>query len=146
MQETDEHENFKRRCKFVAEHEQEEHQRAGKEHLAAANEVDEAAGRNAGEKCADDEQTGSEACHADGSIPSVDGISRRPEHQQEMNTVNEKVDANVKYIIARPETCRGSCICHRRRLLSNENMFFMMAGMMNRRAVRDGQHAIGIAL
>ena len=146
MQEADEHEDLERRRELVAEDEQEEHQRAREEHLAAADKIDEASGRDAGEQGTDDEETRGEAGHADGSIPSVDGIGRRPEHQEEVDRVDEEVDTDVKYVVTRPEARRGSWICHDRRLLSKRNLFLMMmARMMDRRAVRDRQHAMGIA-
>lgn len=108
MQEADEHEDLERRRELVAEDEQEEHQRAGKEHLAAADEIDEASSWDAGEQGTDDEEARGEAGHADGSIPGVDGIGRRPEHQEEVDRVDEEVDTDVKYVVTRPEARRGS--------------------------------------
>ena len=119
VQEADDHEDLERRRELVAEDEQEEHQRSREEHLAAADEVDEASGRDAREQGADDEEARGEAGHADGGIPCVDGIGRGPEHQEEVDRIDEEVDANVEYVIARPEARRGSCICHIRRLLSS---------------------------
>lgn len=119
VQEADDHEDLERRRELVAEDEQEEHQRACEEHLAAADEVDEASGRDARKQGADDEEARGEAGHADGGIPRVDGIGCGPEHQEEVDRIDEEVDTNVEYVIARPEARRGSCICHIRRLLSS---------------------------
>ena len=96
-------------CQLVPRYHQREDRGADEEGATAADEINEAAGRDAGAERADDEDTGGEARHADGGIPHPDGIGRGPQHQQEMHAVDEKIHADIEEIIPRPERLRVLC-------------------------------------
>ena len=124
MHEAHDVEDGERRAREVGENQQEEQACADEEHAAAADEVNEAAGRDAGKECADDEEAGREPRHAEAGTEMLHRICGRPEHQEEVDAVDEQIDRDRKEIIAVPETWLRSSLfrSHRGRLLSrNEN-------------------------